>query len=106
MRSKGSTSAATDEDEVHANTHKDYHPPALDVAALPRDVAALADALTAADRLLYSAAAERAVREMRAAERATSVRLLCPAAFEALVNQTRYIGGLEEKLRHEYEDHF
>ena len=93
---------ATDDDEARVNTHEEHNAPLLDAASLPPDVARRIDALTPADQHVYSAAAVRVVREMRAAERATSVRLLCPAEFEALVNRTRYIAGLEVKLRETY----
>jgi len=86
--------------EVHTNAIQEHAQlPALSLGALPAAVPPLIDALTEADQLLYRAGAARVVRELRAAERATGVPLLCPEDLERLIDQTSYINGLEDELR-------
>jgi len=94
-----------DELATRSNSRTDdvHHPdrailPRLTVAGLPADVLATMDRLTPADRAVYRVAAVRVVRDLLDAGADSGVTLLCPAALEALVNETRYIPGLEKEL--------
>ena len=96
---------AADELATHSNSRTDdvQHPdratlPKLTVGGLPADVLATMDRLTPADRAVYHVAAVRVVRDLLDAGADSGVTLLCPAALEAFVNETRYIPGLEEEL--------
>ena len=83
-------------DEAH-DDHGVKH--TLSVADLPADVLQLIDGMTRADLRLYRIAAARVVSEIRLAENATGMALLCPAALDRFVNATSYVPGLEADIR-------
>jgi hypothetical protein len=87
--------------ERKAWTHATWHKPHYDrpsIESFSEDILQKIDSLTEADRIVYAAAAERFVKEIREVEQAHSVKLLCDDDKDKLRGAIEYLPGLADRL--------
>jgi len=74
------------------DTHETHHVPKHDVAEYPADLLALIDTVTVRDHQLYIRGVGRFIDRARSVERATRIRIICPAKLakvDALVEVSK-----------------